>query len=52
MRVLRKIKGFSSRYRLRNINIRRELDVTNIIEKIERDRLILYGHIQGMRNRR
>ena len=44
MRMLRRIKGVTLRDRLRSFNIRRELGVNDIIEKVREIRLRWYGH--------
>jgi len=46
MRMLRRIKGITKRDREKNENIRRELGVPNIVEKVREARLRWFGHLQ------
>ena len=48
MRALRLIKGVTRRERLRNDNIRKELNVMSIIDFVERAQLRWYGHVMRM----
>ena len=48
MRVLRLIKGVTRLDRLRNEDIRRELEVEDIFKFVERGQLRWYGHVKRM----
>ena len=48
MRVLRMIKGVTRREKIRNTIIRRELNVTSLLEEVERKQLRWYGHVMRM----
>jgi hypothetical protein len=48
MRCLRAIRGVTRRERMRNIDIRQELKVTELREKIRESRLRWYGHVKRM----
>ena len=48
MRVLRQIKGVTRRDRLRNDDIREELNVESVLVFIERSQLRWYGHVMRM----
>ena len=48
MRVLRLIKGVTRLDRLRNEDIRRELEVEDILRFVERGQLRWYGHVKRM----
>ena len=48
MRCLRAIKGVTRRERMRNEDIRQELKVTELTEKIQESRLRWYGHVKRM----
>ena len=48
MRMLRRIKGVTLRDRIKSVDIRKELDVSNIQEKVREMRLRWYGHMQRM----
>ena len=48
MHVLRLIKGVTRRDRLRNVDIRKELKVKNILTIIEESQLRWYGHMRRM----
>jgi hypothetical protein len=52
MRVLRLIKGVTRRDRLRNDDIRNELEVQNILTYIEETQLRWYGHVKRMKDER
>ena len=48
MQVLRLIKGVTRRNRLRNKDIRKELDVKSILQHIEETQLRWFGHVKRM----
>ena len=48
MRVLRRIKGVTLRDKVKSVDIRKELDVSSIQEKVREMRLRWYGHMQRM----
>ena len=48
MRVLRLIKGVTRRDKIRNTQIRQELNVLPLLEDIERNKLRWYGHVKRM----
>ena len=48
MRVVRLIKGVTRRDRLRNDDIREELDIESVLEFVDRSKLRWYGHIMRM----
>ena len=48
MRVLRLIKGVTRRDRIRNSQIRKDLNVVPLLEDIERNKLRWYGHVMRM----
>ena len=48
MRVLRLIKGVTRRDRIRNVNIREELQVRPLLEEIVRNKLRWFGHVKRM----
>ena len=48
MRMLRRIKGVTLRDRVKSVEIRKELDVSSIQEKVREMRLRWYGHMQRM----
>ena len=48
MRVLRTIRGVTRRDRMRNSQIRAELQVVPLLEDIERNKLRWYGHVMRM----
>ena len=52
MRVLRLIKGVTRLDRIRNVDIRRELGIDDILELIERGQLRWYGHVKRMEDNR
>jgi len=52
MRVLRLIKRVTRRDRLRNENIRAELNVKDILQYIEETQLRWYGHVRRMSDSR
>ena len=52
MRILRLIKGVTRRDRLRNDDIREELDVEPILHFVERAQLRWYGHVMRMEENR
>ena len=52
MRVLRLIKGVTRLDRIRNVDIRRELAIDDILESIERGQLRWYGHVMRMEDSR
>ena len=52
MRVLRTIRGITRMDRRRNTTIREELQVTPLLEEIERNKLRWYGHVMRMRGDR
>ena len=49
MRMLRRIKGVTLRDRVKSVDIRKELGVNSIKEKIREVRLCWYGHMQRMK---
>ena len=48
MRMLRRIKGITLRDRVRSVDIRKELGVSSIQEKVREMKLRWYGHMQRM----
>ena len=48
MRMLRRIKGVTLRDRIKSVDIRKELGVSSIQEKVREIRLRWYGHMQRM----
>ncbi|XP_076062376.1 uncharacterized protein LOC143037718 [Oratosquilla oratoria] len=52
MRVLRMIHGVTRRDRLRNENIKSQMDVERIISYVERTQLRWYGHMKRMEEHR
>ena len=48
MRMLRRIKGVTLRDRVKSVDIRKELGVSSIQEKVTEMRLRWYGHMQRM----
>jgi len=48
MRMLRLIKGVTRRDRIRNVNIREELQIRPLLEEIERNKLRWFGHVKRM----
>ena len=48
MRMLRRIKGVTQRDNVKTVDIRKELGVNNIQEKVREIRLSWYGHMQRM----
>ena len=48
MRTLRRIKGVTLRDKVKSVDIRKELGVTSIQEKVREMRLRWYGHMQRM----
>ena len=48
MRMLRRIKGVTLRDRVKSVDIRKELGVSSIQEKVRETRLRWYGHMQRM----
>ena len=48
MRILRRIKGVTLRDRVKSVDIRKELGVSSIQEKVREMRLRWYGHMQRM----
>ena len=48
MRMLRRIKGVTLRDRIKSVDIRKELGVSSIQEKVREMRLRWYGHMQRM----
>ena len=48
MRMLRTIKGVTLRDKVKSVDIRKELGVNSIQEKVREMRLRWYGHIQRM----
>ena len=48
MRMLRRIKGVTLRDRVKSVDIRKELGVSSIQEKVREMRLCWYGHMQRM----
>ena len=53
MGCLRKIKGVTRRDKIRNVDIKKELGITNdIVQKIQARRLWYYGHVVRMKAER
>ena len=52
MKVLRLIKGVTKLDKIRNENIRRELEVEDILKFVERGQLRWYGHVKRMEDDR
>ena len=48
MRMLRIIKGVTQRYKVKSVDIRKELGVNSIQEKVREIRLCWYGHMPRM----
>ena len=48
MRRLRRIKGVTLRDKVKSVDIRKELGVNSIKEKVRKMRLCWYGHMQRM----
>ena len=48
MRVLRLIRGVTRWDRVRNVQIREDLNVTALLDEIERRKLQWYGHVMRM----
>ena len=48
VRMLRRIKGVTLRDKVKSVDIRKELGVTSIQEKVREMRLHWYGHMQRM----
>ena len=48
MRMLRRIKGVTLRDKVKRVDIRKELGVTSIQDKVREMRLRWYGHMQRM----
>ena len=48
MRMLRRIKGVTLRDKVKSVDIRKELGVNSIQEKVREMRLRWYGHMQRM----
>ena len=48
MRMLRRIKGITLRDKVKSVDIRKELGVNSIQEKVREMRLRWYGHMQRM----
>jgi len=48
MRMLRRIKGVTLRDKVRSVDIRKELGVSSMQEKVKEMRLHWYGHVQRM----
>ena len=49
MRMLRGIKGVTQRDKVKSVDIRKELGVNSIKEKVREMRLRWYGHMQRMK---
>ena len=52
MRMLRRIKGVTLRDRVKSVDIRKELGVSSIQEKVREMRLRWYGHMRIMKTKR
>lgn len=52
MKVLRIIRGVTRIDRMRNDRIREELEVTSLLEEVERSELRWYGHVKRMDEKR
>ena len=52
MKVLRLIKGVTRMDRIRNVDIRNELEIDDILKLIERGQLRWFGHVKRMENAR
>ena len=48
MRMLRRIKGVTLRARVKSVDIRKELCVSSIQDRVREIRLRWYGHMQRM----
>ena len=48
MRMLQRIKGVTLRDNVKSVDIRKELGVTSIQEKVREMKLRWYGHMQRM----
>ena len=51
MRMLRRIRGVTLRDRMRNIQVREDLGVVNILQKVREARIRWYGHLVRMDER-
>ena len=52
MKVLRLIRGVTRLDRLRNEDIRRDLEIDNVLVLVERGQLRWYGHVKRMPDHR
>lgn len=52
MKYLRKVLGITRRNRVRNVNIREQLQAQSVISKIENRQLAWFGHLKRMNNDR
>ena len=48
MRVFRLIKGVTRRDRIRNVDVREELQVRPLLEETQRNKLRWFGHVKRM----
>ena len=48
MRVLRRIKGVTLKHKIKSVDIRKELGVNSLNEKVREIRQRWYGHMQRM----
>ena len=48
--MLRRIKGITLKDKVRSAETRREIGVTEIVEKVRETRMRWYGHVQRMEN--